>query len=86
MKLFEFTEELSTSSTHSFLEKLSAYKGLGVNARISVAFVMDIAHVHDYDSEQKLVKEINDILIRYNIPLTVKYIDMKRKEIWYNEN
>lgn len=86
MKLFEFTEELINSTVQGFLEKVGSYQATGVKARISLAFILDIAHVVDTDSEQKLVNEINELLQKYLIPLTVKYIDMKRKEVWFNEN
>lgn len=86
MKLFEFTEELVNKTVQDFLTKVGAYRNTGVNARISIAFMLDIAHIVDTATEQKLVNEVNDVLQKYNIPLTVKYIDLKRKEVWYNEN
>lgn len=86
MRLFEFTEELHDLNLHDFLVKIGSYRDTGVVARASLAFILDTAHVHNEESEIALVAQLNDILSKYDIPLRIKYVDMKRKEIWYREN
>lgn len=86
MRLFEFTEELNDSSIHDFLVKVGSYRDTGVIARASIAFILDTAHITGEESERALVRQVNEMLVKYRVLLIVKYIDLKRKEIWYYED
>lgn len=86
MRLFEFTEAMENLPITEFLSKVTEFGGNSVMARAAIGFIVDTAHVTNEDSESRLILEINATLAKYNIPLMVKYIDVKRKEIWFNEN